>query len=107
MVQKLSNYDLRIDKRFTLKENQLKRSDPDDSVACWFGPSVEEASRLFSEDQRRDAAATLNRHPHTESERFKCAARDDLIKRDRANLDIFWLEDKSLEESDRLPILSL
>jgi type I restriction enzyme M protein len=26
-----------------------------------------------------------------------------LIKRDKANLDIFWLRDKSLEDSDNLP----
>jgi hypothetical protein len=26
-----------------------------------------------------------------------------LLKRDKANLDIFWLRDKSLEESDDLP----
>ena len=28
---------------------------------------------------------------------------DDLAKRDKANLDIFWLKDKSLEDSDDLP----
>jgi type I restriction enzyme M protein len=28
---------------------------------------------------------------------------DDLMKRDKANLDIFWLKDKSLEDSDDLP----
>ena len=28
---------------------------------------------------------------------------DELMKRDKANLDIFWLKDKSLEDSDDLP----
>jgi len=28
---------------------------------------------------------------------------DELLKRDKVNLDIFWLRDKSLEESDDLP----
>ena len=28
---------------------------------------------------------------------------DDLMKRDKVNLDIFWLKDKSLEDSDDLP----
>ena len=46
-TEKLWIYDLRTNKHFTLKENQLKRSDLDDFVACWFGLSVEEASRLF------------------------------------------------------------
>ncbi len=28
---------------------------------------------------------------------------DDLLKRDKVNLDIFWLKDQSLEDSDDLP----
>ena len=28
---------------------------------------------------------------------------DDLVKRDKVNLDIFWLKDESLEESANLP----
>jgi type I restriction enzyme M protein len=28
----------------------------------------------------------------------------DLVKRDKVNLDIFWLKDKSLEDSDDLPL---
>jgi type I restriction enzyme M protein len=28
---------------------------------------------------------------------------DELINRDKASLDIFWLRDESLEESDNLP----
>ena len=28
---------------------------------------------------------------------------EELVKRDKVNLDIFWLRDKSLEESDDLP----
>jgi type I restriction enzyme M protein len=88
-----------------LKENQLKRSDLDDFVASWFGLSAEEASRLFSE-QRRDAAATfnsLNRFDRKERERFKCFAYEDLVKRDKVNLDIFSLKDESLEDSANLP----
>ena len=38
-----------------------------------------------------------------ESERFKSFAYDDLVKRDKVNLDIFWLKDDSLEESANLP----
>ncbi len=101
-MEKLWIYDFRTNKHFTLKENQLKRADLDDFVACWFGLSVEEASRLVSE-QRRDDAATLNRFERKESERFKCFAYDDLIKRDKVNLDIFWLKDESLEDSANLP----
>ena len=38
-----------------------------------------------------------------ESERFKSIAYDDLLKRDKVNLDIFWLKDDALEESANLP----
>ena len=58
---------------------------------------MEEASRLFSENQRRDATSTLNRFDRKETERFKCFTYDDLIKRDKVNLDIFWLKYESLE----------
>jgi type I restriction enzyme M protein len=36
-------------------------------------------------------------------ERFKSFDYEDLIKRDRINLDIFWLKDDALEESANLP----
>jgi type I restriction enzyme M protein len=65
-----------------LKENQLKRTDLDDFVACYHPE---------------------NRHERTETERFKSFAYDDLIKRDKLNLDIFWLKDESLEDSANLP----
>ena len=38
-----------------------------------------------------------------ESERFKSFDYADLLKRDKVNLDIFWLKDDSLEESANLP----
>ncbi|MCX6680490.1 MAG: hypothetical protein NTX42_09045 [Methanothrix sp.] len=44
-----------------------------------------------------------NRHDRLETERFRAFCYDDLVKRDRASLDIFWLKDESLEDSDNLP----
>ena len=44
-----------------------------------------------------------NRHERIESERCKGFAYDDLLKRDKVNLDIFWLRDESLEDSANLP----
>jgi type I restriction enzyme M protein len=81
-TEKLWIYDLRTNKHFTLKENQLKRADLDDFVACFRAE---------------------NRHQRSESERFKCFAYEELIKRDKVNLDIFWLKDESLEDSANLP----
>ena len=38
-----------------------------------------------------------------ETERFKSFTYDELTKRDKVNLDIFWLKDECLEESANLP----
>jgi type I restriction enzyme M protein len=81
-TQKLWIYDLRTNLHFTLKENTLKRSDLDDFVAC-YNPK--------------------NRIDRKESERFKSFTYDELTKRDKVNLDIFWLKDDALEESANLP----
>ena len=44
-----------------------------------------------------------NRHERSETERFHRFAYEDLLKRDKANLDIFWLRDDSLGDSSDLP----
>lgn len=75
-------YDLRTNMHFTLKTNPLKRADLDDFVAC-YNPQ--------------------NRHERAETERFKSFGYEDLIKRDKTSLDIFWLRDESLEDSENLP----
>jgi type I restriction enzyme M protein len=80
-TRKLWIYDLRTNQHFTLKENPLKRSDLDDFVACYH---------------------PKNRHERIESERFKSFSYEDLLKRDKLNLDIFWLKDESLEDSANL-----
>ncbi len=75
-------YDLRTNKHFTLKTNTLTRTDLDDFVQS-YNPE--------------------NRHVRKESERFRPFSYEDLIKRDKTNLDIFWLRDESLGDSDNLP----
>lgn len=81
-TEKLWIYDLRTNKHFTLKESTLKRSDLDDFVKS-YNPK--------------------DRHNRKESERFKSFTYDELTKRDKANLDIFWLKDEALEDSANLP----
>ena len=44
-----------------------------------------------------------NRQKRKESERFKSFSYEELTKRDKLNLDIFWLKDESLEDSANLP----
>jgi type I restriction enzyme M protein len=79
---KLWIYDFRTNEHFTLKTNPLKRADLDDFVKC-YNPA--------------------NRNRRKETERFKSFTYDELIKRDKASLDIFWLKDESLEDSANLP----
>jgi type I restriction enzyme M protein len=38
-----------------------------------------------------------------ESERWKSFTYDELIARDKVNLDLTWLRDESLEDTDNLP----
>ncbi len=101
-TKKLWIYDLRTNQHFTLKENPLKREHLDDFVACYFGGSGVSPLAYGSEKKRRDAAST-SRHERQETERFKSFDYADLIKRDKINLDIFWLKDDALEESANLP----
>jgi len=75
-------YDFRTNKRFTLKKNTLVQGDLEDFVSSY---SV------------GDFGA------RKESERFRRFAFDDLIARDKTNLDIFWLKDDDLEDVDSLP----
>lgn len=44
-----------------------------------------------------------NRHQRQESERFHSFTYDELLKRDKLSLDLFWLRDESLEGTDKLP----
>ncbi len=43
------------------------------------------------------------RSERVETERFKSFTYDELVARDKANLDITWLRDESLEDLDNLP----
>lgn len=82
-------YDLRTNMHFTLKENPLKRADLDDFVQC------------YNPRSRHDRVATWSEQ--NPEGRWRCYGYDELIKRDKASLDIFWLKDDSLSESENLP----
>jgi type I restriction enzyme M protein len=127
-TQKLWIYDLRTNLHFTLKENTLKRSDLDDFVACYFGAPSSGPARAGSETGAPRGKSKSTPHPgplpgrggegdgahgvtrptgnrmnRVETERFKSFTYDELTKRDKVNLDIFWLKDDALEESANLP----
>ncbi|MEU6597265.1 class I SAM-dependent DNA methyltransferase [Streptomyces flaveolus] len=82
-TSKLWVYDLRTNQHFTLKKNPLTRKHLDDFVAC---------ARPGHPIQERE-----------ETELFKSFTYNELITRDKVNLDITWLRDESLEDVDNLP----
>lgn len=75
-------YDLRTNKHFTLKTRPLATADLREFIDCY---------------------KPVNRHKRVESERFKHFSYADLVARDKASLDIFWLKDDSLDNLDDLP----
>lgn len=70
-------YDYRTNVHKTLKTKKLIGADLDDFVQCY--------------------------RARQETERFRRFPYEELIKRDKLNLDIFWLKDDSLEDIDSLP----
>ncbi len=72
-------YDFRTNMHFTLRKNTLKPSDLDDFVKCY-------------------SAADRSKRKEDKAERFKRFAVDDLLKRDKLNMDITWLKDDSLDD---------
>jgi len=81
-TDKLWIYDLRTNKHFTLKTNPLRYEDLQDFIRC-YNPK--------------------NRFNREETERFKAFTYDELVQRDKVSLDLFWLKDESMEDSENLP----
>ena len=65
-------------------------------------PSGSRHERKESERFNPDRSGA-NRFERVESERFRSFTYEELTKRDKLNLDIFWLKDESLEDSANLP----
>ena len=88
-TKKLWVYDLRTNKHFTQKTSPLARADLDEFVEDYKPGQFAKRKETWSE-----------KHPDG---RWRAYSYDDLLKRDKVSLDIFWLKDKSLEDSDDLP----
>ena len=102
-------YDFRTNVHCTLKNNPLRREHLDEFVACYFNITAEEVAAL--RDPRHPTLPSLltrlNRAA-TWSEanpdgRWRAFEYEELIQRDKVNLDIFWIKDKSLEDTENLP----
>lgn len=82
-------YDFRTNIHFTLKQNPLTDEALDDFVKCYNPTNRYERKETWSE-----------KNPEGRWRKFSY---DEIAKRDKQSLDIFWLKDKSLTDLDNLP----
>ena len=73
-------YDLRTNQNFTLVENPLNDESLTDFIQC-YGDNLA---------QRK------------QNERFKCFNIDEILKRDKTNLDISWIKEQSVINSENI-----
>jgi type I restriction enzyme M protein len=88
-TEKLWIYDLRTNTNLTLKQNPLSREDLAEFVECFHAANRHDRQPTWSE-ARPDG-------------RWRAYTYGELTARDKANLDIFWLRDESLEDTASLP----
>ncbi len=82
-------YDFRTNIHFTLKQNPIKDSDLEDFIRCYNPTNRHERKQTWSETNPDG--------------RFRKFTVDEIKKRDKKSLDIFWIKDKSLADLDNLP----
>lgn len=88
-TKKVWIYDLRTNMHFTLKENPLKLEDLSGFIKC------------YNPENRFDRKETYSKK--NPDGKWRCFKYNEILKRDKTNLDIFWIKDKSLEDLDNLP----
>ena len=74
---------------FTLKKNPMTDADLEDFVKCYNPENRYERKETYSEDNPDG--------------RWRKYSIEDIKKRDKKSLDIFWIKDKSLADLDNLP----
>jgi type I restriction enzyme M protein len=82
-------YDLRTNQNFTLKQNPLARANLDDFVTCFNPANRHERVPIWS--------------PQNPQGRWRAFSIEELLTRDKANLDICWLRDETREDWADLP----
>ncbi|RLA21777.1 MAG: SAM-dependent DNA methyltransferase [Gammaproteobacteria bacterium] len=84
-TKKIWFYDFRTNVHMTLKTKRLVKSNFDEFIELY-------------------CAGDLGKRQESEAnERWKAFSYEDVIARDKTNLDIFWLKDDSLEDTENLP----
>ncbi|QLC51309.1 SAM-dependent DNA methyltransferase [Methanolobus zinderi] len=82
-------YDYRTNVHHTLKKNPLKYADLEDFIKCYNPEDRHNRKETWSEDNPDG--------------RFRKFSYEEIVARDKTNLDIFWLKDASLADLDNLP----
>ena len=82
-------YDFRTNIHFTLKQHPMTDADLFDFIACYNPENRYERKETWSDE-----------NPDGRWRRFSV---DEVLKRDKTSLDIFWIKDKSLADLDNLP----
>ncbi len=82
-------YDLRTNKHFTQKQAPITRKDFEEFVACYQPGKIHDRKETWSEENPDG--------------RWRCYSYDEILKRDKLSLDLFWIKDQSLTDTDSLP----
>ena len=82
-------YDYRTNVHHTLKQKPLTDAHLEDFVACYRPENRHVREQTWSED--------------TPDGRWRAYSRDELLLRDKASLDVFWLKDASMTDLENLP----
>ncbi|KAF5417761.1 MAG: hypothetical protein C5S38_01045 [Candidatus Methanophagaceae archaeon] len=82
-------YDFRTNVHFTLKKNPLKFEDLNDFIARYNPENRYKREETWSEENPNG--------------RWRKFSYDEIMAREKTNLDIFWVKDESLTDLDNLP----
>ncbi|MHB8974636.1 MAG: class I SAM-dependent DNA methyltransferase [Pirellulaceae bacterium] len=88
-TDKLWVYDLRTNKHFTQKQSPIGRNDFDEFVECYKLGGRHKRKATWSEDNPNG--------------RWRCYTYHEILKRDKLSLDLFWIKDQSLTDTESLP----
>jgi type I restriction enzyme M protein len=82
-------YDYRTNVQHTLKKKTMQFEDLQEFIQCYNPTNRNDRKETWSEDNPEG--------------RWRKFSYNEIIARDKTNLDIFWLKDKSLTDLDNLP----
>lgn len=83
-------YDFRTNIHFTLKKNPLKLKDLDEFIKCYNAKDINKRVETWDAEKNSEG-------------RWRKFTYEEVVKRDKFNLDITWIKDESLLDLENLP----